>query len=258
VPTFPTRRKRASSPATASGIMDGYLQEPLNNQAMLYQGNKKIVFAFLFVMILFSCTKEKSSLQENKYLYFNKSISIIKTDGYYNVFNNMQDSLKLWCHVKLQAYGELWYYNYKLDSLLCFNSQKNKVIGALLIPCTKGDCLQDDIRFFYGIKIKGKWYFFDGATIVLPRENYQKDASKPLSFSKLHEIAMQEVFSGYLVRKKKDAGFWKNLFAPEYEYEVNERFFEQMENKNQDGTYLGFKTFEEAMLWQVKLNWKKK
>jgi len=47
----------------------------------------------------------------------------------------------------------------------------------------------------------------------------------PISFTKLHEIAMKEVFNGYVLKKKKDIGFWKNLFNPEYEYEINERFF---------------------------------
>jgi hypothetical protein len=93
-----------------------------------------------------------------------------------------------------------------------------------------GILVQDEINvsnavdFFYGVKINSQWYFFSGATCYPTPYN---DKGK-LSFSKLHEIAMQEVFSGYLVRKKKDAGFWKNIFAPEYEYEVNESWFDQI------------------------------
>ncbi len=37
---------------------------------------------------------------------------------------------------------------------------------------------------------------------------------------------MKEVFSGYLIKKKKDVGWWNNLFNPEYEYEINEKWFD--------------------------------
>src|SRR5690606_20252584 len=74
----------------------------------------------------------------------------------------------------------------------------------------------------YGVNINGKWYFFKGPFIVLFRENYQKDVHTSLSFEKLHEIAMENVFRGYL--KKKDKGFFGNIFG-KTEWEVNENWF---------------------------------
>ena len=73
---------------------------------------------------------------------------------------------------------------------------------------------------------------------------------------------MKEVFSGYLIQKQKDAGFWKNNFSPEYEYVINDKFFEQMINKNRNGGGYGScfecKTFDDYVLYLVNLNWQKK
>jgi hypothetical protein len=141
----------------------------------------------------------------------------------------MNDSIKSWIKNKLGNYS---YWNslikYQLDSVLCVNRDKNKIVTAILLQYVGRLGVQDDIYFFYGAKIKEKWYYFEGADITLPREFYQTDTHTPLSFAKLHEIAMQEVFSGYLVQKKRDAGWWKNTFAPQYEYEINERFFDEL------------------------------
>lgn len=71
----------------------------------------------------------------------------------------------------------------------------------------------DGMNYFYGVRIKGGWYFFKGPNIFLPRQYYQKDVHKPLSFSKLHEIAMQEIFNGYLIQNAKSI------------WEINDRFF---------------------------------
>jgi hypothetical protein len=201
---------------------------------MLLRENKKnFCIAILLIAVLFySCIDKTKKMNENGNLYCNISSQSASMETYKEVHIQIQDSLNDWCHNKLQAYAELWYYDYKIDPLICFNKESNKLVGALLLPCTKVDCSQDDIRFFYGYKIKGKWYFFSGATIVLLREMYQKDTHTPLSFSKLHEIAMKEVFAGYLIEKKtkKDLGWWKNTFSPEYEYkyEINERFFNEL------------------------------
>jgi hypothetical protein len=186
----------------------------------------KLSYIFIVLFLLFSCKNEKKEVTQEK-MYYQHSVKFFGYKAYNRVYNAINDSMGNWINNKLGYYQ---YFSvsirYQIDSLLCFNIDKNKFVTAILQQQLLSTGTQDNIWFFYGVKIKGKWYFFDGATIVLPRENYQKDASKPLSFSKLHEIAMQEVFSGYLVRKKKDAGFWKNLFAPEYEYEVNESWFD--------------------------------
>lgn len=239
--------------------MGGYLQEhllkmdTLNKDKLMYKHCTLIVL----IVILIGCS-QNSKHSDQTYLLTTESQGIIGKKDYNCVYSQIIDSMKNWSINKLYAYritNESW----NIDSLLCFNKQRNKFVTALKYRITSTSTDHDGIIFFYGVKIRGEWYFFTGASIHLPREYYQKDTNIPLSFTKLHEIAMKEVFSGYLIKKKKDAGWWKNLFSPEYEYEVNEDFFKQMESRNLDGTYGPFlKSFEECVLWQVSQNWEKR
>ena len=137
---------------------------------------------------------------------------------------------------------------------MCFNNKKNRVVSCILYGgCPKDQ--SDEIKTYYGAKFNNKWYFFGGASCTLLRKSYQSDESKPLSFDKLHEIAMKEVYSGYLIKKGK--GFWVNLFSKP-EYEINESFFKGMESRNSDGTYAPcFQTFKEAVLCEINHKWKK-
>lgn len=179
---------------------------------MLNQENK-IILIVLIILISISCRNRNQNIKETENRCYSLSTRTINKVEYKDIYNQATDSIKNWCLNRLLVYKELWSYDYKLDSLLCFNTTGNRFIGVLLIPCIEKGCSQDDIRFLYGAKVSGKWYFFSGATIVLPREYYQKDNHTPLSFEKLHEIAMKEVFGGYL--KKSDKGEW----------EINDAFF---------------------------------
>ena len=49
--------------------------------------------------------------------------------------------------------------------------------------------------------------------MAILRENYQSDIRIPVSFEKLHELAMEEMLRGYI--KKNKAGIWQ----------INEAFF---------------------------------
>jgi hypothetical protein len=49
--------------------------------------------------------------------------------------------------------------------------------------------------------------------MVVPREHYQSEIYTPLSFEKLHELAMKNIFRGYLKKNSKD------------EWEINDAFF---------------------------------
>jgi hypothetical protein len=108
--------------------------------------------------------------------------------------------------------------NWKLDSLVCFNVTNDKCIMAFMVQYGKD--VSNGINYYYGVKINEKWFFFRGPHIYIP------NSKKALPFPTLHEIAMQEVFSGYL--KKKDKGFWGNL-KQEEEWEINEEFFDQLD-----------------------------
>ena len=209
---------------------------------MLKKENKKIIF-FLLVHLLFSaCSNQKS----NEVSFKEKSQNIIGVNSYDSVYKMACDSIGVWTSNNLGYYQ---YFNnlnkYKLDSLLCFNKEGNKFISGLLIQHMDSEANSDGAWFFYGVKVRDSWLFFDGPSIVLPRDYYQKDIHTPLSFEKLHEIAMKEVYGGYLNGGK-----------------INEHFFERIPNKNGlnegYGSCFDCKTEDEYYLYLVKDNWTKR
>jgi hypothetical protein len=225
---------------------------------MLIRDNKIFLIAII-LCVCFSCENKKKDKNEETTLFKVFSRKQVTKNTYNLVYELANDSVKEWVNHNLKGYEYIRINTWRIDSLICFNQKADKCVMALCKQSTfYKDQDADGITFLYGAKIMNKWYFFSGAFIVIPRKMYQKDIHTPLSFAKLHEIAMKEVFNGYLIEKKtkKDLGWWKNLFSPEYEYDLNEDFFKQMESRNLDGTYGPFlKSFEECVLWQVRKNW---
>jgi hypothetical protein len=89
--------------------------------------------------------------------------------------------------------------------------------------------------------------------LALPREYYQDDIHTPLSFEKMKQIAIEEIFSGYLIEEPSDND------AKKMKYRINERPFISMENRSQDGTFgscQDCKTFEEYVIYLINDNWK--
>lgn len=177
------------------------------------ESSLKLIAILIFSLFVNSCNYKN---ELNIELF---SIEIIGENKYKTIYSMANDSIKLWSSLNLESYDE-YKLGFKID-YLCFNEKKDKFVSCILDRCID-DCVQDYIQFFYGAKIEDTWYFFKGANIVLPREIYQKDITKPLSFEKLHEIALKEVFRGYLKEKPLEPryAFWKPM-----EYEVNEAWF---------------------------------
>ena len=205
----------------------------------MLHGDNKIFFTFYFLLFVFcfSCKNEKNRIIEMSKQYEEVSKRNSGTE-YLLVLQGANDSLNYWIKNKI-------YNSYQLDSLICFNRSNDKLVGALLS--------EDGIKLFYGVKIKGLWYFFSGAYIVLLQEFY-KNEKWPLSQSKLHEIAMEEVFSGYLI---KDT--WGN-------WQINDKFFNRFDEMFNDTREFEekyhnkkFNSNEEFMDWYVKtlveVNW---
>ncbi|MGE0568483.1 MAG: hypothetical protein AB7O73_11080 [Bacteroidia bacterium] len=110
------------------------------------------------------------------------------------------DSFEKWKINKLHFSEAELIYNYILDSLLCFNQNKNQFISCRhLYDSINKNVTSDDLQFIYGILIRGNWYFYRGPSIVIPREMVKdQPENKPLSYQQLHHIALNEVYSGYL------------------------------------------------------------
>jgi hypothetical protein len=161
---------------------------------MLNQGIKVILF--LTVLFLFSCSLTET---DKTHKFKNKSLSIIGKNEYTKIYNQASDSIVIWSTNNLSYYQYLGVSKkYLLDSLLCFNKAADRFITCILMQQQLKEGVADDIDFFYGEKINNKWYFFKGANVFLPRSAYNKDIHTPMIFPQLHEIALTEVYSGYL------------------------------------------------------------
>jgi len=212
---------------------------------MFRHANK--LFWLIFLIGIASCNNEQRELREKRLFFQQHSLQHVGNKEYISVFQGLRDSVNDWKNNGLGYYIYLGKsINYQIDSLLCFNTEKTKFIGVLLKQQLLKTGVQDDIEYIYGVKIKNDWYFFAGATIVLPREYYQKDIHTPLSFEKLHEIAMKEVFSGYL--KKNPQGQW----------EVNEDFFRDLTSVAWCTDCKSQAQWDSAYFFWIKRNWERK
>jgi hypothetical protein len=215
--------------------------------ALLYRGIK--IGAIGILLIFCSCKKEgtkeegqaarKTDMEvaiQKRNLYLSYSKKIMGEKEYYGVYDKAKDSMIDW--TKNALYGTFMYRKgIILDSLICFNSKKDKCVMAISYN-SPSSYTSDGMNYFYGKKIKGNWYFYIGAFIVLPRDYYQDDIRKPLSLALLNRIAMEEVLGHYL--KQKDE------VADSPIYEINDMFFEQ---------YDFIRYTEEELLAEVRANW---
>ncbi len=155
---------------------------------------KKLLIIFA-TMCLVNCTETTN----NSHSYLSKSKSILNDTEYRNVFSMITDSISLWVRNKLWSVESEYTYSYKLDSLLCFNKKGDRFISCSHLYMNIDDANSDGLKAFYGEKINSKWYFFTGDYTVIPRSMVKgHDVTKPLSYEQLHEIALKEVYSGYL------------------------------------------------------------
>ena len=209
--------------------------------------DKILILGSLFLVLIYGCKRVESSQQDIK----TASVNIIGKDVYEKIISKARDSLALWKQLRLENYienkGET---RSILDTLLCFNSTGTKFISCLLGQVLIENASMDGLVYFYGVNIEEKWHYFAGATVYISRGSYVKNIHTPLSFEKLHEIAIKNIYSGYL--QKNTAGQW----------EIDDGFFERIANKNPNGKGYGpcfdCKTEDEYYLYLVKDNWTKR
>jgi hypothetical protein len=213
---------------------------------MLSRINKIVCLVFVMLSI-FSCKNDQQKLLEKRKLLQQKSVSIIGHEEYTKIFNSAHDSIKSWTTNKLEAYLGKRLNIWEVDSLVCINNKGNKCVLAILIKSTFWkDAVQDNIDYFNGVKINDKWFFFKGPNLTLPREYYQKDIHTPLSFEKMKQLAMKNIFQGYL--KKDNNG----------QLVVNEAFFGDLTSVAGCVNCTTQAQWGSAYLAVVRDNWKKR
>jgi len=156
---------------------------------------------FFLIISLFSCEDEQEKLKEQRVKAYEKSVSTVGIDKYNEVYSNANDSLNKWFNDSLEKYSYLQESEWQLDSLICFNKTVNKCLMVILDRDTFWkNSEQDDIHYFYGVKIMNEWYFFNGPTLVLIRKTYQPKSYPALSIEKMKELSVKYIFSRYLLR----------------------------------------------------------
>ena len=216
----------------------------------------KHLFIYLFICLL-SCSPTKNESINNAYSVSMNSIG--KTE-YYNIYKKACDSIFFWSTNNLGYYQYLGKSkNYNLDSLVCFSQNNDRLISCILMGNLLKEANSDGIDFFYGEKINNKWYFYSGPHIVCPRNMFKyHPINQPLSYAQLHQIALKEVYGGYL---KSDGSINEAWFTSHFEDIGWGDFNDQTSSLK----YLGLKPnekftdkrkfFEAIHLQSVKNNW---
>lgn len=231
--------------------MNGFLTSKKMKVDMLNQG-KIIVVAFL---LLYSTSCNNNSNNEIK----RKTIKQIGKNNYNAIYLNAVDSIISWSN------NNLGYYQYCgkskncfLDSLLCFNSNSTRLIGAILKQQLITSSIGDDIDYFYGEKINNNWYFFSGPNLFVLRENIpNQNIQTPLSYEQLHDIALTEIFSAYLTKNGEinEAWFDSHFEGPGWGNFKNQESADDFLNLNGRRFIDKRKFFEAIHLQSVKNNW---
>jgi hypothetical protein len=231
--------------------MNGFLTSKKMKEVMLNQG-KIIVVAFLLF-----CSSSCNNNSNNELI--EKTINQIGKNNYNAIYLNAVDSIISW------ANNNLGYYQYCgkskncfLDSLLCFNSNNTRLIGAILKQQLITSSVGDDIDYFYGEKINGYWYFFSGPNLFVLRKNIEnQNTQTPLTYLQLHGIALTEIFSAYLTENGEinEAWFDAHFEGPgwgDFENQASADNFLNLKGKRFNKKR---KFFEAIHLQSVKNNW---
>jgi hypothetical protein len=188
----------------------------------------------LLISLLFSFC------QDSKQNFFIKSVESVGEKDYFFLLEKAKDSLDFWVQNKLPYCEAETLYDYHVDSLICFNREKNRFVGSIHLFGTQHGSVADNLIFFYGERLTDSWFFFKGANVVIPREMVSgHDIHTPLSYQQLHEIALKEVYANYLTP----------------EGEVNENWFKQHFEGDGYGKYRDKAHLDSIKIASCKMIW---
>jgi hypothetical protein len=163
---------------------------------ILIKKNKFFLFG-LFLFALYSCQNNtKNQISKPDLIKFlNNTYGEFELHRMYKLIN---DSINVWRQMKLEGYNYYPCVNVKLDPLICFNKEKNKLL-AIKLRQTNCENPYDGYTYFYGVKVKDMWLFFDDEYQGIAKINN----NTPATFEQLSKIAFDDVFQYYLKRNEK-------------------------------------------------------
>jgi hypothetical protein len=202
--------------------MDGYLLKLKFNLAML----KSVIKYFCLLSFFVSNYSCENVLNKKKNCDL-KSNEFVKKefDNYSNEYKVINDSILIYTDSILKSFLTEYYAIWKVDSMICINSKKNKLVATINISIGEcEECKTDDVIKILGKKINGVWYFFKGGgNLTVPRNYYGKDEMHPLTFHELSQIGRKNFLESALIKnaageyvvndKWIDAHFYDNGYA---------------------------------------------
>jgi hypothetical protein len=194
--------------------------------AMLKRENKLILL--LIIIFCLSACNNVSKNRDNKVIFeseISRDYVEKEFENYSNEYTVLRDSVNIYVDSILKSYLGEYIWDWEVDSMICMNSEGNKLVTTINISidtCSK--CLSDEIKKILGKKINGVWYFFKGGgTLTVPRNYYGKDEMHPLTFHELSQIGRKEFLESSLIKNAEgeyvvndkwiDAHFYNNGFA---------------------------------------------
>ena len=219
---------------------------------ILRRENKLFILLFVVASLFFTACKRYKEYNVKEIATIRESCikvsqTILGKNEYYSIYQMANDSIINWSKNELgkwKYFGNLT--DYQLDSVFCVNKTGNRIIFSILRRTIIDDADGDGISYFYGVKIRNNWYFFEGEYMVLLREYYQEDIHTPLSFEKLKQIITSYKYRHYLNKNKQ--GQW----------EINEKFFATFNYDAYNYPFTTQEAWDESWLKLCRENWSKK
>ena len=151
----------------------------------------KLVLILLFELLLMSCKTNNYNEVERQYKQENVDLLPLKN----SLLINATDTIKNWVSDSLVDVSDISDCNWALDSFVVINEKRNRAIGLILKSYTGTlfNYRTDDISYLLCEKRQGKWYFFLGATMVLPREITTGNITKPATINQLAIIGRKNL-----------------------------------------------------------------
>lgn len=171
---------------------------------MLYHVIKILLVGY--VLVLCSCDSELSD-------YYALQEQLSRDNEVRAVHKEITDSITSWVSDSLLGYKHIFFESsWNVNNIIFFNTDKNKFVSTLNNSSTNWINKQaDNTYMIYGVKIKGNWYFFQGATYILPRGTWQNEFYDPMTSEELDYLGY-DFFLSYYIKKT-----WNGKFVPKEE-----------------------------------------
>lgn len=163
---------------------------------------KEIVIIIIFNILIIGC-KSKNEITRQEIKKF--SIRKVGLMEYQEIIQNAENSIDNMLSKNPSKLKYLTRYNrMKLDDIVCINKTNDKAI-LIEFNISLASPL-DALVYYYGVKIKGKWFFFQGPAQIVAKYD-------EMTFEKLESIALDQIYKSYVFRNKNG------------DLEINDNFF---------------------------------